>query len=317
MPTQISFTKANRSTLLGVTLVLCIASPSAMQAQKNGLEQCEEPIGTIAVVEPENLVVATLIRYNLPSPTSLIRMMIQKSNCFQVVERGVAMSNLLQERELARSGELQQQSNIGAGQLRAADFILTPNVIFSEGNSGGIIAGMASGAGLLGRVAAAGMNFKEAQTSMLIADARTGLQVASAEGKSRKSDFGIAAIAGLGGIGAYSNTNEGKVIAASFLNNYNKIVAIMWDDTTLIRKSKDGAPAAGSVQANAFAEGDVLYPKIDNVKILASPASSSAAVTTVNKSDGVVYLGEEKDGYVKIESSRGEGWIRKTLVTKR
>jgi hypothetical protein len=31
-----------------------------------------------------------LQRYGLGSPTAVIRMMIQQSNCFQVVERGVA-----------------------------------------------------------------------------------------------------------------------------------------------------------------------------------------------------------------------------------
>lgn len=308
-----------RTVLPALIVTLILSGPRTVEAQVRGLEQCEEPIGTIAVVEPDNLVVAALFRYNLPSPTSLIRMMIQKSNCFLVVERGAAMSNLMQERALARSGELQQQSNIGAGQLRAADFILTPTVIFSEGNAGGIGSAIASQAGgILGAVAAAGLRFKEAQTSMLVSDTRTGLQVASAEGREKKADFGIGALNGLGAIGAYSNTNEGKVIASSFLKNYNKIVALMWDDPSLIRMpSKSGGLPAGSVQADGFAEGDVLSPKIDNVKILLAPIGTASTVTQVNRTDGVVYLGEEKDGYLRVESSRGEGWIRKTLVSKR
>ena len=311
--------KSIRAMMLTLILALVVTRPGAIEAQVRGLEQCEEPIGTIAVVEPDNIVVASLFRYNLPSPTSLIRMMIQKSNCFLVVERGAAMSNLMQERALARSGELQQQSNIGAGQLRAADFILTPTVIFSEGNSSGIASAIASGAGgILGTVVAAGMKFKEAQTSMLVSDTRTGLQVASAEGREKKADFALGGLGGLGAIGAYSNTNEGKVIASSFLKNYNKIVALMWDDPSLMRQPpKSGALPAGSVQADALAEGDVLVPKIDNVKILTSPIASASTVAQVNKTEGVVYLGEEKDGYLKIESARGEGWIRKTLVSKR
>ena len=59
-----------------------------------------------------------LSRYNLRSPVGLIRMMIQQSNCFIVVERGVGMQNMMQERALAASGgELRQDSNMGGGQM--------------------------------------------------------------------------------------------------------------------------------------------------------------------------------------------------------
>jgi hypothetical protein len=293
------------------------AVPLAAQGK---LEQCETPIGTIAVVEPENLVAAALLQYNLPSPTSLIRMMIQKSHCFLVVERGVAMSNLMQERELARSGQLQQQSNVGGGQLRAADFILTPNVIFSEGNGGGVMGAIASSAGgIFGAVAAAGLKFKEAQTSILVSDTRTGLQVASAEAKARKTDFALGGIAGLGGIGAYSNTNEGKVIAASFLTNYNKIVAVMWDDSSLVRLApkQSAAASARPATADGLVEGDVLSPKIDSVRILEAPSATARVVATVRKVDDVVYLGLEKDGFLRVESAHGTGWVRKMLVSKK
>ena len=55
------------------------------------LEKCEKPFGTIAVVQPQDQLTAALQRYNLPPPNSLLRLMIQQSNCFQVVERGVGM----------------------------------------------------------------------------------------------------------------------------------------------------------------------------------------------------------------------------------
>jgi curli biogenesis system outer membrane secretion channel CsgG len=46
------------------------------------------------------------LHYNFPD--GLIRMMIQQSNCFIVVERGAGMQNMMQERALADSGQLQQ-----------------------------------------------------------------------------------------------------------------------------------------------------------------------------------------------------------------
>ena len=109
----------------------------------DGLQHCLKPMAAIAVVEPQDTTLQYLSRYSLSSPTSLIRMMIQQSNCFIVVERGVALQNMKQERALAGSGELRSNSNMGGGQMVGADFILTPNVIFSESDAGGIGAGIA------------------------------------------------------------------------------------------------------------------------------------------------------------------------------
>ena len=113
----------------------------------NGLEHCDKPMGALAVVEPQDYVSQSLSRYGLQSPTGLIRMMVQQSNCFIVVERGIGMQNMMQERALQESGELRQNSNMGGGQMVSADFVLTPAVVFSENNAGGV--GGALG-GLLG-----------------------------------------------------------------------------------------------------------------------------------------------------------------------
>src|SRR5437868_4172054 len=67
----------------------------------SGLEHCPTPMGAMAVVEPQNEVLVALRRYQLSSPSGLIRMMIQQSNCFIVVERGAGMRNMMQERALS------------------------------------------------------------------------------------------------------------------------------------------------------------------------------------------------------------------------
>ena len=99
----------------------------------------DAPKGTIAVVEAQNQAIASLGRYGLQSPTGLIRMIVQQSNCFQIVERGVAFQNLMQERSLAAGGQLQAGQNIGQGQMVAADFVVSPSVVFSNPNAGGEI----------------------------------------------------------------------------------------------------------------------------------------------------------------------------------
>src|SRR4029453_15811859 len=168
--------------------------------------------------------------------------MVQQSNCFIVVERGIGMRNMMQERALEKTGELRQDSNMGGGQRGTAAYILPPAVAFSENKAGGVGGGMGGLGALLGRSGsivgavggsvAGGLKFKEAQTSMLLADGRSGVQVAAAEGSASKADFRLGGLLGGGGsvvaagvgLGGYSNTNEGKVIAASFADNYNGIV---------------------------------------------------------------------------------------------
>ncbi len=303
------------------------AGTQGAQGAASDLEKCDKPMGAVAVVEPQDYVMAALSRYNLQSPVSLIRMMIQQSNCFIVVERGQGMQNMMQERALAGGGEMRGGSNIGGGQMVAADFILTPAVVFSESNAGGIggaLGGLFGGkAAALGAIAG-GLKFKEAQTSMLVADARSGVQVAAAEGSSKKADLGLGAAvfsggAG-GGIGGYGNTNEGKIIAASFADNYNNVVRVIRNDPTLQRDVgtlAQEAAAGGSTKAGAvYNEGDVLYPKIAGVKVMGSAADAGKTIATLAKGDEMIYMGAEENGYLKVESGKGGGWVKKILVSK-
>jgi hypothetical protein len=303
------------------------AGTQGAQGAASDLERCDKPMGAVAVVEPQDYVMAALSRYNLQSPVSLIRMMIQQSNCFIVVERGQGMQNMMQERALAGGGEMRGGSNIGGGQMVAADFILTPAVVFSESNAGGVggaLGGLLGGRGSAIGALVGGLKFKEAQTSMLVADARSGVQVAAAEGSSKKADLGLgAAVFGGGaggGIGGYGNTNEGKIIAASFADNYNNIVRVIKGDPNLQRDVgtlAQEAAAGGTTKAGAvYNEGDVVMPKIAGVKLMGAPGDAGKVVATLEKGDELIYMGEEKDGYLKVEAGKGSGWVKKILVAK-
>ena len=309
----------------GGTEVQGSAGPGGSQGD-NGLEHCDKPMGAMAVVEPQDYVSQSLSRYGLQSPTGLIRMMVQQSNCFLVVERGIGMQNMMQERALQESGELRQNSNMGGGQMVSADFVLTPAVVFSENDSGGVggaLGGLIGGRGgrVLGAVAG-GLKFKEAQTSMLVTDARSGVQVAAAEGSSRKADLKIGGAlfgsSAAGALGGYTNTNEGKVIAASLMDNYNNIVKSVRGQPSLQREVGTLSDEAGrKVKGGAvFNEGDTIVPKLGNLKVFASPSESSKTVATLGKGEEMIFMGEEKDGFLKIESANGGGWVKKVLVTR-
>ena len=305
---------------------------SGTTEDSTGLAQCDRPMAALAVVEPQDYVVAALSRYSLQSPTGIIRMMVQQSNCFIVVERGQGMQNMMQERALMDSGELRQNSNVGGGQMVAADFILTPSVVFSDndaGGAGGALGGAIGGlfGGRAGRAIgglAGGLKFKEAQTSMLLSDSRSGVQVAAAEGSARNADLNLGGFlfgGGMaGGLGGYNSTDEGKVIAASLVDNYNNIVLAVRNDPNLQRdvgSLGQEAAAGGSTAAGAvFNEGDVLVPKINNVKLMSEASDSSQVVTTLEKNDEMIFMGQEDSGFIYIESGKGGGWVKKILVTR-
>jgi|SRR5262245_39591364 len=194
------------------------------------LVQCNKSVGTIALVESQ---IPALAQVGLASPVPVIRLLAAQSRCFDVVERGQAFDRMMQERQLASGGMLQPGVNVGGGQIIAADFMVTPNVVFSEENAGGagalaIFGGLIPYVGGVVSLAAGSMRFREAQAVMMVTDTRSGLQVAVAEGRARSSDlgggFGLGGVSGAGGLAGYGNTNQGKVVAGAFLDAFNKLV---------------------------------------------------------------------------------------------
>jgi len=309
-----------------------LASSAGLHAQEasSKVERCERPLGTIAVSEAQSGSSTALQSYGLGSPVALLRIMIQQSNCFQVVERGAAMANLQQERALAGNGETLAGSNVGKGQLQSADFVMTPNVQFAANNTGGVGGAISDYGGRLfgglGRIAgglAGNMKFKEAQTSLLIADVRSGIQVAAEEGVATKTDFGISGWSWGGGdysrLGGYTNTPEGKMVAASLLDNYNRIVVRIRNEPSLVRASS----AASKVNAQASTQAGVpvsagasVYARLATVKVYTEPRAGSKVMGTLKRSEEAIATGEERDGFVKIDGeSVSGGWVQRTLVT--
>lgn len=300
------------------------AGPDGAKGEADQLEKCDKPYGTLAVAEAQDAVISHLLTYGLPAPTGVIRMMVQQSNCFVLVERGRAMSNIMQERQLAASGELRGGSNMGKGQMVTADYVLTPDAVFSSKDSGGV-GGALGGLGVFGAVAgviAGGLKFKSAQTSMILADARSSLQIAAAQGNAEKTDWSLggAVIGGgaAGGVGAYSNTPEGKMIAASYMDNWNNIVRAIRNNPQLARQDINLKQESGKVAkaGAAYESGDTVTGKIGGLKIYSQPSKTSKVVASLAKGEEVIYTGTEKDGFMSVQGNDGEGWVEKILVKK-
>src|SRR5467141_1057094 len=95
---------------------------------------CDKKIGTLAVTEPQN---KWWLAYNLESPEALIKVFVSQSKCFTLVDRGKGLAAAEKERALAGGGEMRGGSNIGKGQMKAADYVLVPDIVNQNANSGG------------------------------------------------------------------------------------------------------------------------------------------------------------------------------------
>lgn len=208
------------------------AAGSTSQNANSQLERCARPLGTLALLEDQSADWYSILtrQYKLTSTVPLLRLLVQQSNCFVVVERGRGFSAMQTERALQQSGELRSRSNFGKGQMVSADYGLTPTVIFSEQGTGGIgggLGGYSGKAALLGAVVGS-MKRNEASTLLTLTDNRSGVQVSASEGSASNMDFGVfgglLGVGGGGGLGGYTNTPQGKVIAAAFTDAYNQMV---------------------------------------------------------------------------------------------
>ena len=218
----------------GGSVVSGSAGPAGAQGADKSLTRCDAPVATLALAEnPNGYTVSSA--YHLPaSPVPLIRLIAQQSGCFRVVDRSAGLRATVREQELKEAGVLRQKSTVAKGQGYEAQYTLVPSLTFSEQDAGRSIAGVIAMipvlrdiAGLIGL--AEQVKLKEAQTALLLTDNETTEQVAAATGSARTTDLGAAGalfgrLGGGAGVG-WSNTNEGKVIAAAFLDSHNKLVA--------------------------------------------------------------------------------------------
>ena len=235
------------------------------------LEHCNASMGTLAMVEDQNAQwYYRLQSYKLGSTVPVLRMLVQQSNCFVIVERGRAMGNMMQERGLEASGEMRQNSNFGRGQMVAADYTMNPTITFSEQGTGGVGAALSSFGryfGALGGIAgsvAGGVKFNDASTVLTLIDNRSGVQLAAAEGSARNTDFnafgGLWNGAGYQSASAYTRTPEGKVLVAAFIDSYNQMVRAVRNYRAQEVKGGLGTGGTLGVQGGSTPAGRKIKP---------------------------------------------------------
>lgn len=219
-----------------ITMAATPASADRGERTIAELPSCTQPIGAVAIVEPDD---AWWQRYDLDSPESLINYLVLRSGCFTIVDRGRGLQHRNLERALADNGDLQPGSNFGGGQVRAADFFIIPDIVSTNRDAGGFSIGGNFG-GLFGNTLGRGglginTRRREASVTLTLVNARTTETLRLTEGHHRETDTGVGgSLFGGGGIfgqtfgginlGTYENTEIGQVVAAAYADAYSQMV---------------------------------------------------------------------------------------------
>jgi curli biogenesis system outer membrane secretion channel CsgG len=309
-----------RSTaFVGVTMAASLLAGSAM-AQAYGtnqhapagtpdLPQCARPIGTVAIKDADRDWWSPL---GLDNPESVIKLFASRSNCLRVVARGAALAMRNTERELGDSGETQRGQNFGKGQVLSADYLLIPDIVTQNKNSGG---GGAALGGLIGSrfgplgavVGGISVHSSQAHTLLTLINARTTEQEYVAEGTAKKTDVGFAG-GGWGGYfggigGGYSNTDIGQVIAAAYYNAFIDLVGHMQ------QQAPGQAAAAAPIQA---------YTVTDAIVMRGGPAPTAKLLRSFKPGDLVYPTGQKNGVWWEVDDENGNrGWVSSAHISPR
>jgi curli biogenesis system outer membrane secretion channel CsgG len=222
------------STAFGVCLAQTGSTAGGAANTSDHLERCDSTLGVLRIEEDLGSPWYRYYGSRLGSTAPLLSMLIMQSNCFVVVERGTGEAGIAAETARARGDEARESSNRGKGQQVVADYLLKPEIVMNnKDNQGASLGGLGRLLpGKLGVVAGgASVKSSEVGTVLTLVDIRSTVRLAAAQGYSKDSSFSLGGI-GIGSGGAmggsaYSNTSEGKLISAAFVDSYNKLVVAL------------------------------------------------------------------------------------------
>ena len=296
--------------LLAAVTAIAAAAVTAAYADTSQAPQiptCDKKLGTLAVNEPQD---PWWTAMQLDSPAALIKVYVAQSKCFTLVDRGKGLQAAQAERALAASGEERAGSNIGKGQMKAADYVLVPDIANRNRNAdrtnvGGMLGGLLPhGIGAL----AGGISLKSktADVVLTLTDVRSTEQVALEQGHAKKTDLGW--MGGGGGVGffggfaaagasSYANTEIGQVVATAYADAYAKLVAD-------VKAQAPDAKADNVQQAVSMAKPGKMYTNSD---------LKSAVVRDLDPGMMLYPTGDKMGVWWKVTDELGNaGWVVST-----
>lgn len=292
--------------------------PKASSGQKeqvaavNDVPKCTRKLGTLSIADGDDPYGWT--QFSLGPPAKLLRVLVQRSGCFNLVDRGTGLNAAQLERNIGGNLGLQRKSNVGQGQIKAADYVLVAEIQGANNNvsGGGAVAGLG---GLLGGRVVGGLlggirtKKLEANTVLSLTNVRTTETIAVEDGYAIKKDtsFGVGGFLGGGGFGGgagggYEGTDIGRVVTLSFIQAYAKMV------NSLGLVSAGSAGTAEAAPAKTFtAQGPVAMRTI---------AAPTGRVIRTLPAGSILYPTGEKAGlwWQVADENDNVGWVLNTKL---
>lgn len=266
------------------------------------IPRCAASLGSVTLADGQS---TGWREMQLSPPQTLLRVVIQRSGCFTLVDRGTGMNVAERERERAASGNLQRGSNVGGGQVRAADYVLVGEVASQDANTGGgALAGIA-GAALGGRAGAVlgGLRTRnmEANVVLSLTNVRTSETALVTEGYASKRDMSWGgAVGGFGagalGGGTYESTEIGRIAAQAFIQAYTDMVTQM-----------------GGLQGTSAAQAAPIQTyTVQQAATLRSSPSASGSVVRALPVGLRLYPTGQRDGawWEVMDDNDNVGWVQ-------
>lgn len=277
------------------------------QRKEADIPTCSRNLGTIAIHEPDNNWWEPL---GLASPEALLKVFVRKSGCFTLVDRGKGFKMIQQERELAGEGDLQQGSNMGKGQLKAADYLLVPDIASKNADSsgtniGGILGGFV-GHGVGSVLANINIHSSTADVVLTIDNVRTGEEGPIEQGHGDKTDIGFGAGGGWGdwggfggaAVSSYQHTDIGQVVTLAYIDAYTKLVGDMGG-------MEPGAAQQAPGQAVTMTKPGHMYADASPKSKVVRPLDAGMMLYPTGNKDGVWWEVTDELG--------NKGWVSSLL----
>jgi curli biogenesis system outer membrane secretion channel CsgG len=214
------------------------AKPSEAQKDQqnavNDVPRCARKLGTISIMDGDDP--SGWTQFQLAPPQKLLKVMVQRSGCFNLVDRGGGLDAAQRERDIGSSLGHSRGANVGQNQIKAADYVLVAEVQAANRNAQGSgigagIGGLLGGpvGGLIGGIRSRKL---EANVVLTVTNVRTTETIAAEDGYAAKNDVSFGAggfVGGFGGGGGavgggYDNTDIGRIVTMAFIQAYSKVV---------------------------------------------------------------------------------------------
>ncbi len=316
---QTKFLNSAAMALAAIGLLASTVPASAQMTAKKGniedqrnkkqaeLPKCAKPLGTIALAEPETRWWGDL---GLGSPEALIRVYVQQSKCFRLVNRSArGMEAMGRERDLAAAGEMRKGGSIGKGQMVQADFTVIPDIVTGNSNKGGFNVGGLLGAVVpgIGGAILGGINIKKKSANVILNVVNNkSSEEFVAEGQAKKTDLGWGAggggfgggVFGAAGASGYDNTEIGQVIALAYLDAYTKMVTDLGGLTEF-------TSAAQAEKAVSMKRAGRMF----------AAASTGKVVKALDAGAMLYPTGNKQNGFWEVEDELGtKGWVPEASI---